>query len=200
MTEPEPQTAAPAAEPTTTINDPAVMRALAHPARLAVLDHLSHAEDGATATQVAEIVGLSPSAMSYHLRALAKVGMIEEAPGRGDGRERVWQARYKQFSVGGGGRDDAPEVIAAEAQFVEAFLARSNDRVRRHLAKVRDEPEEWFELSRISEHTLLLTPEEFQTFLKAFDALIEPLKRTQRSSAPPTARTISVHFRAFPED
>ena len=52
------------------ISDPQIMRALAHPARLAVLDQLA---DGgtATATECARTAGLSPSAMSYHLRALA---------------------------------------------------------------------------------------------------------------------------------
>src|SRR5262245_4751732 len=76
----------------TTIGDAAVLRALAHPARLALLEHLSQRVEGATATECAAVVGLSPSATSYHLRALAKVGMIREAPGRGDGRERIWQS------------------------------------------------------------------------------------------------------------
>lgn len=175
------------------------MRALAHPARLAVLDYLSKTDDGGTATQLAEVVGLSPSAMSYHLRALAKVGMIEEAPTRGDGRERVWQSRHKNFSVGGG-REEAPEVIAAEAQFLEAFLARSNERVRRHLAKVRQDPQEWYDLSRISEHTIVATAEELAAFLKAFDALVDPLRRETRPNPPPTARRVAIHFRVFAED
>ncbi|WP_232075867.1 ArsR/SmtB family transcription factor [Phytohabitans suffuscus] len=38
------------------------------------------------------MAGLSPSATSYHLRALARYGLVEQAPSRGDGRERVWRA------------------------------------------------------------------------------------------------------------
>ncbi|WP_442933369.1 winged helix-turn-helix domain-containing protein [Micromonospora psammae] len=45
------------------------------------MEHLSTREGGATAC--AEIVGLSPSATSYHLRALAKFGLVEQAPSRG---------------------------------------------------------------------------------------------------------------------
>ena len=49
------------------ISDPRALRALAHPARLAILQHL--VLDGpATATECAEVAGLSPSACSYHLR------------------------------------------------------------------------------------------------------------------------------------
>lgn len=73
------------------IRDPQVMRALAHPARLAILEHLMSGETG-TATECAAVSGLSPSATSYHLRALAKVGLVEEAASRGDGRERVWRS------------------------------------------------------------------------------------------------------------
>ncbi|WP_442933752.1 ArsR family transcriptional regulator [Micromonospora sp. CPCC 205556] len=57
------------------------MRALAHPARIAIMEHLSTREGGATAC--AEIVGLSPSATSYHLRASVKFGLVEQAPSRG---------------------------------------------------------------------------------------------------------------------
>ncbi|WP_415645783.1 helix-turn-helix domain-containing protein, partial [Stackebrandtia soli] len=68
----------------TELSDPELLRALAHPARMAILDHLGEVDD-LTATEGAELIGLSPSAMSYHLRTLAKVGLLEEAPGRGDG-------------------------------------------------------------------------------------------------------------------
>ena len=64
------------------LSDPKAMRALAHPARLAILTRL---EGSATATEVAEVAGITPSAASYHLRMLAKYGFVEDAPPRGDG-------------------------------------------------------------------------------------------------------------------
>ncbi len=45
----------------------------ANPARMTILEHLG-ANGPATATECAELVGLSPSATSYHLRALARAG------------------------------------------------------------------------------------------------------------------------------
>src|SRR6185369_16701523 len=128
----------------TTISDPAVMRALAHPARLALLEYLANHRDGATATECATVVGLSPSATSYHLRALAKVGIIHEAPGRGDGRERVWRTVHESYEIANDPHA-GPEQVAAETALVETFLARQDDKVHRFLAGAREEPADWYE-------------------------------------------------------
>src|SRR5437764_1531324 len=77
------------------------MRALAHPTRLALLDHL-HAVDHATATECAAVVGDSPSSCSYHLRALARWRFVEEAEG-GAGRERPWRATATRIEFGSDG-------------------------------------------------------------------------------------------------
>jgi DNA-binding transcriptional ArsR family regulator len=174
------------------------MRALAHPARLEILELLSLAKDGATATECAEVVGLSPSATSYHLRALAKVGMIQEGPSRGDGRERVWQASHRHYSVSAE-RVASPEELAAESAVVEAFLARQNDKVRHYLDRVRSEPEEWFEVGTITDQTLQVTAAELKDLLAKIDELVEPLKRLTREDAPEAARPVSLQLRAFPQ-
>src|SRR6516162_99595 len=69
------------------LSDPRASRALAHPARLAILEALT-AGDELTATELAAVTGLSPSATSYHLKALAKWGIVEAGEGRADGRAR----------------------------------------------------------------------------------------------------------------
>lgn len=70
--------------------DPRTARALAHPARVAILNRLI-VDGPATATDCAEVAGLSPSACSYHLRTLARYGFVRLASPGDDGRERVWQ-------------------------------------------------------------------------------------------------------------
>ena len=80
----------PSAEPVV-LRDAAAIKALTHPARLAVLDELFAGRE-LTATECAEIAGVSPSAMSYHLRALAKAGIVVPAEPSGDGRRRPWRA------------------------------------------------------------------------------------------------------------
>src|SRR6476646_9566975 len=65
------------------------LRALAQPVRLQLLQVLQ-AEGPATASQLGRRLGESSGATSYHLRALHRAGMVEEAEQR-NGRERWWQ-------------------------------------------------------------------------------------------------------------
>jgi DNA-binding transcriptional ArsR family regulator len=78
--------------------NPRSIRALAHPARLAIIDALAAGEE-LTATQCAELTGLSPSATAYHLKLLERYGFAETAPPRPDRRERPWRATRRQIQV-----------------------------------------------------------------------------------------------------
>src|SRR5215475_11376348 len=66
------------------LQDPRDIRALAHPARLAIIDALASGDE-LTATECATLTGLSPSATAYHLKFLERYGLAEPAPARGDG-------------------------------------------------------------------------------------------------------------------
>ncbi|MDX6262847.1 MAG: hypothetical protein QOH84_4535, partial [Kribbellaceae bacterium] len=65
------------------LTDPRAIRALAHPARQRIIDEL-YSGRVLTATECAELAGLTPSATSYHLRALERWGIIERAEGSTD--------------------------------------------------------------------------------------------------------------------
>src|SRR4051812_50050165 len=68
------------------------LAALAVPARFAILNHLL-AAGPRTATECADVVGESPSNCSWHLRALAKAGLVERADSDpADDRRRPWRA------------------------------------------------------------------------------------------------------------
>src|SRR3954462_6178905 len=79
------------------LDDPGALKALAHPARLAVVDELYQGTER-TSSELAELTSLSPSAMSYHLRALEKWGIVERGDEREDGRERPWRAAGRSLS------------------------------------------------------------------------------------------------------
>ncbi|GAA4917457.1 helix-turn-helix protein [Stackebrandtia albiflava] len=178
-------------------SDPEMIRALAHPARVAVLDYLSDAGE-ATATECAKVAGLSPSAMSYHLRTLAKVGLVEDAEGRGDGRERVWRRKVGGFSVGV--EYDAPESEKLVGRaMIEAFQADSDAKMRRWLDAASEEPREWYDTMTFSQVSLKLTVEEVEEFKKGLMALMEPFGGRARPEAPEGARRMAFHFRLFPE-
>ena len=65
------------------------MRALAHPLKWALMDVLL-VEGSATSTRCAELVGDTQANCSFHLRQLARYGLVEEAPSTSK-RERPWR-------------------------------------------------------------------------------------------------------------
>lgn len=79
------------------ITDPRALRALAHPARQRVITEL-YAGEVLTATEAAQLCGLTPSAMSYHLRALEKWGIARRGESE-DGRERPWRAAADSLTM-----------------------------------------------------------------------------------------------------
>lgn len=79
------------------ITDPKDLRALAHPARQRVISEL-YSGEVLTASEAARLCGLSPSAMSYHLRALHRSGLVEPGESQ-DGRERPWRAAAENFEI-----------------------------------------------------------------------------------------------------
>ncbi len=80
------------------ISDPRAVRAMANPLRQVAVDELYRRQGPATATELAELVGLTPSAMSYHLRAVEATGLIRRGES-GDGRERPWLPAAPSYSL-----------------------------------------------------------------------------------------------------
>jgi DNA-binding transcriptional ArsR family regulator len=176
--------------------DAAVMRAMAHPARLALLEHLRNSGP-ATATECAGVVGLSPSATSYHLRALARAGLVEAAPGRGDGRERLWRIIAKRLGVSGVADLD-PEVREALRGLVESLLAWDEARVRRYLAQLDTESPEWQDAAFFMDSTLQVTAAELTELSQAVYDLLEPYRKGSRTDLPAGTRPVSIAIRALP--
>lgn len=181
-------------------SDPELMRVLAHPARLDLIDHLNVVED-ATATECAEVVGLSPSALSYHLRALAKVGLVEQAPGRGDGRERVWRAKVRKYSIGAD--YEAPESTRlAQRTMVESMRRRGDEKFARWMEQAHEQPREWYEVAMSSDWPLLMTPEELADMAAKLFELVRPYRIRERKAGgevPEDARRVAFQVRYFPE-
>lgn len=141
------------------ITDPRTLRALAHPARMEIWQFLG-LEGPATATECAEVGGLSPSACSYHLRTLAQYGFIEEdLASAADGRQRPWRARIVAFSVPDG-PGITPATKVAGRWLDETVRAQSDELRDRYLERQSDYPEPWQEaLGRVND-VLHVSPEE----------------------------------------
>jgi DNA-binding transcriptional ArsR family regulator len=180
------------------VRDPQVMRALAHPARVAIIERLM-TSGPSTATECAEVVGLSPSATSYHLRALARAGLVEEAPSRGDGRERVWQSPAYGLEIDADTSRDA-EAFAAEQALMRVVLDRQDAKARQWAARSREESSQWREAATFTEGRLLMTAQEVAELQRAIADLIDRYRvRVRQEDPPPGARTVRAIVRLFPD-
>ena len=120
--------AAPKKKELITLGDAASMKAIAHPARYRVVEELYNGRE-LTATQAAELCGLTPSAMSYHLRTLERYGLIR-AGESADGRERPWRKAVDDIAFanteGVIGPATAQAILGNVLASVERLLRRSS--------------------------------------------------------------------------
>jgi DNA-binding transcriptional ArsR family regulator len=114
----------PAAEPPT-VHDPRVLRAIAHPVRNRILNELS-ASGPMRAADVARELDIPANQASFHLRQLAKYGLVEEAPDEArDRRDRVWRvASERGFRVNLRELGESPGGRAAVSVFVRTAIAK----------------------------------------------------------------------------
>lgn len=148
------------AGPPLQVSDPAMLRALAHPMRQRIMFELA-ARNHARAADLARWLGEPANALSFHLRTLAKAGLIRELPEHArDKRDRVW-ALVSQ----GGLRVDGD---AADPAF-SAFVAERVDWLRRLTAGEFDDDTS---LSTGSFGGALLTKAEAEQLERAVTALL----------------------------
>ena len=155
-----------------TLEDPRALRALAHPARQRLVTELFSGRV-LTATEAAEIVGLTPSAVSHHLRALEKWGLARRAAATGDARERPWEGTAKRLNL----RPSATVGAQAAMQSVMASIFEdfASD-VDAFVSNLDDEP--WRNTYQgLSRGELWLTREEARRLSKDLEALVAPLDK-----------------------
>jgi DNA-binding transcriptional ArsR family regulator len=159
--------------------DAAQLRALAHPLRLQLL-HVLH-EGPATASQLARRLGESSGATSYHLRALHRAGMVEEAEQR-NARERWWQRTQDRLLIPNSVPPDASdteraELKAAHAQIESVLVDRDENALARWLEIRYDLPLEWQDAQWIGNFRMWATADEVRQFVTTVLESIEPLRR-----------------------
>jgi DNA-binding transcriptional ArsR family regulator len=168
------------------VDDPRVLRALAHPARQRIITELL-AGRVMTATEASELVGLTPSAVSHHLRALERYGIAERVEGSGDARTRPWRSRITELwftPSGRGGAQAANAVVQRElgklARNIDAALAGAGADKERKDTIGLSVTETW------------LTDEERQELFDRVDALLADVPKRHSGSAPEGATRVSL--------
>lgn len=175
------------------LTDPRALRALAHPARTATVDEL-YQGNVRTASELARLTGLTPSAMSYHLRTLERWGIVRRATSTGDGRARPWEASAKGLSwAGATAQDAASDIIAG------LYL----DRLRRDLVSSRqrepEEPPQWQGLASINRGFPWLTATETAELSRGVHDLVQRIKAGSTiDEHPDDARRVAFFFAVVP--
>lgn len=177
------------------LTDPDVLEALAHPVRLDLLTYLM-ANGPASASACARAVGDTPSNSSYHLRTLARHGLVEPAEAT-DRRQRPWRATITGFDL-----DPVPDPGTPTGRGTAAVMAASlalEQRLLRDYLSHRDTvPAAWREVDLASSYTLRLSPGELRVLGRELDALIRPWIAANRESTPDDAELVEVDLYAFP--
>ncbi len=170
------------------LSDPRILRAIAHPIRTRILDELS-ASGPVRAADIARELGIPANQASFHLRQLAKYGMVEEAPEEArDKRDRVWRATAPTgYTVNLGTLVGEPGGRSAVEVFRASQLARLHAVVDRTFVIDREKGSGVF---TTSDHALKLTDDEAHELRQEIDDLIsswadrtrgrDPERRTYR--------------------
>ena len=166
------------------------MRALAHPVRLAILNWLQ-ADGPNTATGLSEHVGATPSVTSWHLRHLAKHGLVRDAGDRGTGRERWWESAGRGFRFTA---SDEPASREASTALQSVIEQAEGDLVAAWEREVQPQLElPWYAASGRANTTVLVTLEELAAIESAIEDLLAPYvhrKDAEATEVPRGARTV----------
>jgi predicted ArsR family transcriptional regulator len=181
----------------TRLTDPKALRAYAHPVRLKLIG-LLRTRGPLTATQAAKLTGESSGTCSFHLRQLAKYGLVEEAGG-GTGRERPWRATTLYTSV----EEDAddPASVAAGTLVRSVLVDMYFERVSRWLDMRGQVAAQWREAALFGDRFIYLTAGELTELGAKIEELVETYaeREVRPQARPHDARMISMLLFAFPE-
>ncbi|GHH32139.1 helix-turn-helix domain-containing protein [Streptomyces candidus] len=179
--------------------DARTLRGLAHPLRVQLLRALRR-HGPATASQLADRLGESSGATSYHLRQLATHGFVEDAPEHGKGRERWWRSVHQGTQLGNWLVDHADPTVRGAADLLMHEAATEHTReLSTWLGTRRDWSEEWRESSELSDYTLTMTPEMAHEMIGRVEELIEAYRvKGEAVKSADTAEEYRVHLHGFP--
>jgi predicted ArsR family transcriptional regulator len=152
------------------LHDPRVLRAIAHPVRNRILTELD-AHGPLRAADIAGLLGIPANSASFHLRQLAKFGLVEEDPGAArDKRDRVWKATDEAgYNVSLGEIEKTPGGKAASAVF-----RRTKEAWAHHLVEQAYGDDRTKGITRtVTEQSVRLTKEEARQLTEELTDLVE---------------------------
>jgi predicted ArsR family transcriptional regulator len=178
------------------LDNATALRAYAHPVRMKLILAL-RTRGPLTATQAARLLGESSGTCSFHLRQLAKYGLVEET-GEGTGREKPWRATTT--STGWDSVQKTPEAAAAAGLLSEVLAESYFTQLRRWLEVRSGESEEWQRAAFVGDRFLWVTPEELAQVGRDLAAIVDQYfeRQVRPELRPPGARLATYLHLGFP--
>jgi predicted ArsR family transcriptional regulator len=174
---------------------PAGLKTLGHPVRFKMLGLLRF-EGPATATTLAERLGLNTGATSYHLRQLAQHGFVVEDTERGNGRDRWWRAAHDSTRTGANAIEEPDEEDReAHDAFGQTVALFYTEQMQHAVEERMSLPAEWRRATKLADWGMRLTPARARALIEALEAIVED---TPAEDDEPDAAEFIVQLQAFP--
>ncbi len=174
------------------------LKALAHPMRVQILDVLS-VHGPFTASGLAERLGESSGATSYHLRQLERHGFVREVEGRGSAKERWWERVPGGIALSPTDISETPAGKEAVGMVMRLWehnrAALLQDFVDRGLDEFTVEV---LESSNLATANIRATTDQLKALVDSWDAWAAENLEPLRGRDDPGSRPVQVHFNAFP--
>jgi DNA-binding transcriptional ArsR family regulator len=184
--------------------DAPALKALAHPLRVQILRILELREQ-MSVTSLAEELGETTGAVSYHLRQLARHGLVEEGDagetGQPDGRRsvgrrrRLWRMAVDEIHISGTAflsDDDTREAAGFLLREMESSRSR---RLAHWFATAASWPEEWQRASSDMDGTLTLDPAQTRALADELKAVLDRYRELPPGEG---ARHVDVQYAVYP--
>lgn len=180
----------------TRLDNATALRAYAHPVRMKLILAL-RTRGPLTATQAGRLLGESSGTCSFHLRQLAKYGLVEET-GEGTGREKPWRATAT--STNWDNVQKTPEATAAASQLSEVLAESYFAALTRWLEVRPGESEEWQRAAFIGDRFLWVTADELAQIGRELSAIVDRYfeRQVNPELRPPGARLATYLHLGFP--
>jgi DNA-binding transcriptional ArsR family regulator len=185
--------------------DAAALKALAHPLRVQILRTLE-LHDQVSVTSLAQELGETTGAVSYHLRQLARHGLVEEGGddadpadgGRPVGRRRRWwRMAVDEIHVTGMAFLEREDTREAAGFLLREFQTGRSRRLAHWFATATSWPEEWQRASSDMDGTLRLAPAQTRALADELKAVIDRYRELPPGEG---ARRVDVQYAVFPAD
>lgn len=179
--------------------DAGALKALAHPLRVRIFDILSQ-YGPQTASSLAEQLGESSGATSYHLRALAGHQLIREVEGRGTARERWWERPRGTITISTPESVRTPSGLAASQIVVTETYRQRHEQLMRYLSQSWSSDDALEQPAELSTANTRLTREQFDHVKDRLAEIITEAVELYRDQEGDDVRPYLIRLDMFPID